>query len=180
MGLSTTISTAFFTLILITGTAYIVTMNLDLMTATTEPLEDYLVVREQKYRHQCVIDSWDNKTSNSVDLNITNTGEEGVRVSELNELDVILTFTNLSGQVTSWITYDQKKPSSTHWAITQVYTNGVSGDIINPIHLSGDVYGIWDPDETLEIRIRLTSTVLEFEHVKIGMPYGYVANKVLQ
>lgn len=180
MGLSTTISTAFFTLILISGAAYVVTMNIDLMTSTSEPLGEYLEIKEDTYRHECVVDSWNNQTGNSIDLNVTNTGEEGIRITELGELDILVTYTLASGSRTKWLEFDQDVPSSDHWAITQVFTKGGLGDVVNRINLSGDLYGIWDPDETLEIRIFVSSGVLSFDHVKIGMPFGSVSNLVIR
>ena len=177
MGLSTTISTAFFALILVTGSAYIISLNIDMMKTTTEPLETYVDTALYQLNEKCVIDSWNNQTLHTLDINITNTGDEGIRVARLGDLDVIISYTSSGESYTDWISYDQERPSSNHWSIVSVYTDGIQGDTINVINISGETYGIWDPGETLEIRIYLTSDVSSFDSLKFTLPHGSTASK---
>ena len=172
MGLSTTISTAFFALILISGSAYLIALNMDMMKSTSEPLDNFADIAYIQLSEDCQIDSWNNQTLHTLDLNITNTGDLGIRVFQFNDIDVILSCTTSGGIVNTWLTYDQDKPSSNHWSVSSVFTSGETGDTVNPINLSGNIYGIWDPGETIEIRIYISDDVQSFNFLKISLPYG--------
>ena len=179
MGLSTTIGTAFFAIILIAGSAYTITLNVEMMKTTTEPLELFVNTAQAKLSESCQIDSWNSQTSHTIKLNITNTGSEGIRLSRFDNIDVLVTYNTSGVIVTEWFTYDQDQPASNHWAVSSVYTNGDPGDTVNPINLSGNVYGIWDSGETIEIRVYVSDDVFDFNYLKFTLPHGSTFSKAL-
>ena len=61
-----------------------------------------------------------------------------------------------------------------YWLVDDVYTNGEQGDHVNPINLSGDVYGIWDPGETIKILVYTENVVTGYKYIQFAMPFGTV------
>ncbi len=74
MGLSSTVSAAFFTILLLTGTAYVVTLNINMMKNTVEPIEEYMAREHNRLGEACTIDSWSISSPNEAVVYITNTG----------------------------------------------------------------------------------------------------------
>jgi len=174
LGLSGIVSAAFITIILLSGAAYVVTMNINMMKDTIEPLEEYMVRERFRLGESCTIDSWVNSSLYGVDINITNVGENGIRLSKFSEIDVILTYNTSSGIVVDWIPFDQDGVPSSFWKMMDVFTDGQQGDYVNPLNFSGDLYGIWDPGETIEIRIITADIATSYKYLKITLPYGTV------
>ncbi len=174
MGLSGIVSAAFISIILLSGAAYVVTMNLDMMKDTVEPLEEYMVRERARLGEACTVDSWNIWSIYEVYIYITNTGENGVRLSDFDELDLILTYNTSSGIVVDWIPYDQDGSPPSYWLVDDVYTNGEQGDHVNPINLSGDVYGIWDPGETIKILVYTENAVTGYKYIQFALPFGTV------
>ena len=172
MGLSGVVSAAFVSIILLSGAAYVVTMNIDMMRTTIEPFEEYMARESFRLGESCTIDSWNIRSIYEVEIYITNTGENGIRLRDFDEIDLILTYNTSSGIVVDWIPFDQDGSSPSHWKVTDVYTNGQQGDFVNPINLTGDLYGIWDPGETLEILVYTENVVTGYKYVKVSLPYG--------
>ncbi len=179
MGLSNTVSTAFFTMIMITGAAYLITLNIDLMKTTGEPLTDYLNNEHIKLGQNCEIDSWRVVLNHTVLLNVTNTGSESIRIHDFSEIDLIVSYETPLGDIVRWLNFDLSSPLTNYWTINQVYTNGKPGDNLNPISLTGDIYGLWDPGETIEIKIYIQVNVLSFNYLKLVLPYGNIKNVTL-
>lgn len=179
MGLSNTVSTAFFTMILITGAAYLITLNIDLMKTTSEPLNEYLNNEQIKLGQDCEIDSWQVISSHTVQLNVTNTGSESIRIQDFSDIDLIVSYSNPQGDYVRWLSFDFTNPSTNYWTVHQVYTNGKTGDILNPISLNGEIYGLWDPGETIEILVYIKVNVQSFNYLKLVLPYGNVKGVTL-
>lgn len=178
MGLSTTVSAAFLTIILITGASYVVALNVNMMRTSTEPLDEYMSAEYDKTRESCEIDSLSNKTSQSILLNLTNDGSRGILLSDFNKLDVIIIYDVEEIQKTQWLPFCHDGTTSNSWNVTRVFTNGEPGDYINPINLSKE-YGIWDPGETIEIKIKISEVTNNFVYFKIVFPKGNVFSSSL-
>lgn len=179
MGLSNTVSAAFFTLILITGASYLISLNIDLMKTTSEPLEEYMHTEQTRLGQNCEINSWRELSSHSVILNVTNTGSESIRIQDFSDLDVIVSYSDAQSEHVKWLSFDTSSPSTNHWTVLQVYTNGKPGDVLNPLNLSGEPYGLWDPDETIEIQVYIEVNVQSFNYIKLVLPYGAVKGVTL-
>ena len=172
MGLSSSVSAAFITLLILTGSAYLVSINLDLMRSTTEPLSEYMETEYTRVAEDCTLDSWVNTSSNSLEVNITNTGETSILVRDLDTIDIILAYRTASGDKVLWLPYDQDGSISSFWNVSGVYTNGNVGDYLNPIRLMGDIHGIWDSGESIEITCVYEDSAIEYYYIKIVLPYG--------
>ncbi|MCX8169856.1 MAG: hypothetical protein N3D72_02085, partial [Candidatus Methanomethyliaceae archaeon] len=86
-------------------------------------------------------------------VNITMQGVKGIPIRNLNLSDVFVVYKH-QGNIIS-IRIDS-------WHPTRVFTNGKEGDIVNPINIS-KWNGIWDPGETLELKISLPYSLDEFK-----------------
>jgi archaellum component FlaF (FlaF/FlaG flagellin family) len=172
MGLSSSVSAAFITLLILTGSAYLVSINLDLMRTTTEPFAEYMEAEYARVEEDCTIDSWLNTSSTSLKVNITNSGETGILVRDFDTIDIIIAYRAASGDKVIWLPYDQDGGVSRFWNISGVYTNDDEGDYLNPISLSGDVHGIWDSGESIEITCVYEDSVIEYYYFKVILPYG--------
>jgi len=111
-----------------------------------------------------------NVTVNGVFINaaVTNTGNEKIR--EFSGMDVIVHY-NASGTIkTIWVPYQEGTvPSENTWVVTDI-----DPDSINP--------GIFDPDEKMEIRIRVQTgeavvTDSLNNWVQISTPNGVKSSK---
>ena len=172
MGLSSSVSAAFITLLILTGSAYVVSINLDLMRSTTEPLAEYMESEYTRVEEDCTLDSWVNTGSNSLKVNITNIGETGILVRDFDTIDIIIAYRTASGDKVVWLPYDQGGVASSFWNVSGVYTNGDVGDYLNPISLSGNIHGIWDSGESIEITCVYEESAIEYYYIKIVLPYG--------
>ncbi|MCB2171490.1 hypothetical protein KQH65_01990 [archaeon] len=105
-------------------------------------------------------------------MNITNTGETSILVRDLDTIDIILAYRTASGDKVLWLPYDQDGSISSFWNVSGVYTNGNVGDYLNPIRLMGDIHGIWDSGESIEITCVYEDSAIEYYYIKIVLPYG--------
>jgi len=90
-------------------------------------------------------------TSNdTLAFEIHNAGPSPHRASRLKYTDVIITYRNLSGASESvWVPYDPSHTQPRGWRISEVVTNGRTGEILDPFDLKDGYKGVWNPGETL-------------------------------
>ena len=106
----------------------------------------------------------------TIDVTLANTGHEGIR--EFSQMDVILHYYTPADEGTLkivWIAYtEETTPGDNEWTIT-----GISPDKINP--------GIFDPDEEMTIRIKVSGFPVKVNSVnnwlQITTPNGVSTSK---
>ena len=102
--------------------------------------------------------------NNTVCFNLTNNGNTLVRISEFKFADVIAIYeNNNSEKIVEWIPYMEVN-NTAYWIIADKFN-----DNINPIT---NTSGIWDPGETIKIKVKLSyplSEAKKFNLVTIGL-----------
>jgi archaellum component FlaF (FlaF/FlaG flagellin family) len=173
LGFSTTIAAAFAAIIMISGLVIILTTGMSSLDSITSSISDQVTRAETKLGETCSLGRIIQVNSNTIRMNITNTGETSFPVKEFSKIDVLVIYDTDDGRVTGWVNYNQTGAGE-HWKVLNTYFNG-GPEIMNPIVLSTHSYGVWDPLETIEIEIHLKAEVREFETVMVTLPGGYRA-----
>lgn len=89
-------------------------------------------------------------------INITNTGDVSIPVSKLDMIDIIVTYISAGQIVIERAVY--RATTGCRWTPLNIYADGISSEIINPVDQNFSS-GLWDPGETLEIRLTLSNPV---------------------
>ncbi len=83
-------------------------------------------------------------------VNVTMGGSKGVPVSKLEMAEVFIVYRS-SGSILS-----MRLDRGSGWSAVRVFVGSSAGDLINPIDLAKGT-GVWDPGETLELKLQLPS-----------------------
>ncbi|MCD6503943.1 hypothetical protein J7K52_01040 [Candidatus Bathyarchaeota archaeon] len=176
MGFSTTIAIMFGTIILVSGLATIITINLLTITTQFEAFKEEYKLNEESSGEDIKIDNVEgNPTLGLLLLNVTNIGEQGIQIRDFPYIDVIIFYKKDGANQTAWIPYDPNGASTPYWRVYKVFFKGREGDLMNPLKLTNPTHGIWDPEETIELEIVLSGSVQEFYYVVIATPSGSIA-----
>jgi hypothetical protein len=100
--------------------------------------------------------TWINSTLLSVP--VKNTGSVHWLAREFRHIDVILKYVSNNRNLTVFIVYNQSQSPGTgfFWKVNRVYLENLGYEVENPVGVSdSSVYGLWDPDEIMEIYIYL-------------------------
>lgn len=108
------------------------------------------------------ISASDSGNGTDVTAQVVNTGEEGI--ARFNEMDVLVDYIEPQGggtRVVARLTYVSGSPGDQQWTV-----EGMTPDILHP--------GMWDPDETATITLRLVPPVKSstYATVAIVLPRG--------
>ncbi len=173
MGFSTTIAAAFAAIIMISGLVIILTTGMSSLDTITSSISDQVNSAETKLGASCSLGKIIEVNSTTIRMNVTNTGETSFQVNDFSKIDVLVIYDTPEGRVTDWVNYNQTGVGE-RWRVLGAYFNG-GPEIMNPIVLSTQSYGVWDPLETIEMEIHVNATVREFEAVMVTLPGGYRA-----
>lgn len=176
MGFSTTLAIIFGTVILISGIAAAITINLLTVTTQFEAFKEEYRLNEVRSAEDIRIDSVKgNVALGLLLLNVTNVGEQGIPIRDFPYMDVIVVYKKNGINQTTWVPYDQDGASTPYWRVSRVFFKDDEGDLINPLKLTSPTHGVWDPEETLELEIALSGSVQEFYYVILVTPNGNLA-----
>ncbi len=170
MGQSTTVATAFTAIMIIAGVSILVTSTVSSFGIISRGIDSMVAQNEAVLNEDVGFTSWSLVDSQTLRLNVTNTGETSIRLRDFNKMDCIVTYTASGTRNSTWVPYAQAGDASSHWNVTRVFFNGVEGDGVNPLKLTAPVHGSWDPHETLEIQIWLEEPNPSFIYVTLVTP----------
>lgn len=140
-------------------------------------IENLKALSQPKPRLQVVDAVYSHGSSTLVRLNVTNTGDGGVRLRDVLRSDIIVTYGDAPHRRAVLLRYDDLLSPDT-WRISGVYVGGRAGDLVNPINLNLKT-GIWDPGETLELELHLSEEVDGGLGVVLALPSGAVTTAEL-
>ena len=175
MGQSTVVATAFTAIMFVAGISILIMSTVSSFGTLSEAITDQVQHNDVLLSERIEFGDWAQIDSTTLRINVSNTGSTCIMLNEFNKMDLILAY-NDGNKETMWITYDQSGSASSGWRVNNVYFRNQQGDLINPIGLTGDVYGGWDPEETLELEINLASGSPVFEYVTLITPAGIQAH----
>jgi archaellum component FlaF (FlaF/FlaG flagellin family) len=170
MGQSTTVATAFTAIMIIAGVSILVTSTVSSFGIISRGIDSMVAQNEAVLNEDMEFTSWSLLDSQTLRLNVTNTGETSIRLRDFNKMDCIVTYTASGTRNSTWVPYVQAGDASSYWNVTRVFFRGVEGDEVNPVKLTVPVYGSWDPRETLEIQIWLEDINPSFQYVTLVTP----------
>lgn len=99
-----------------------------------------------------IVDSLD---SSILYVNLTNSGTTSVHVKEFSNIDIIIVYTNVNNtKIIARLTYEPSGEGINIWYVKRVLTNGRESEILNPMNFTSG-QGLWDPNEVLEITMKL-------------------------
>ena len=170
MGQSTTVATAFTAVMIIAGVSILVTSTVSSFGVISRGIDSMVSQNEAVLNEDVEFTGWSLVDSQTLKVNVTNTGETSIRLRDFDKMDCIVTYTVSGTRNSTWMPYVQAGDTGNHWNVTRVFFNGVEGDEVNPVKLTAPVYGAWDPRETLEIQIWLEDPNPSFRYVTLVTP----------
>ncbi|MEM3884722.1 MAG: hypothetical protein QXG77_03330 [Nitrososphaerota archaeon] len=99
------------------------------------------------------------QSNTTIYARIKNTGSCSIPVIQFNKMEIFVigTLVNYTYPTVIRVPFDQSSIREEGWRVVSVYTNGVIGDVLNPIDLPSALSGKWDPLEELVIIITLSN-----------------------
>lgn len=170
MGQSTTVATAFTAIMIIAGVSILVTSTVSSFGVISKGIDSMVSQNEAVLNEDVEFTSWRQVDSQTLRINVTNTGETSIRLRDFDKMDCIVTYTESGTRDSTWVPYMQTGNTSSHWRVNRVFFNGQEGDQINPMKLTDPVYGGWDPWETVEIQIWLDASNPSFQYITLVTP----------
>ncbi len=174
MGYASTLSSLIFFCIILVLFSTLLSIEDMVIRNVDSALSTYRYIEEFKLDEKIqIVNGFIN--SSGIFLNVTNIGSSSIPVAKFNYIDLIVVFRSLDNSlIVKRVSYDYS--SSDRWEITRVFVGNKLGEIINPI-LTTSGTGLWDPFETLEIRISLSSLPPYGEpvHILFSTPHGVIA-----
>ncbi len=170
MGQSTTVATAFTAIMIIAGVSILVTSTVSSFGVISRGIDSMVSQNEAVLNEDVEFTSWRLVDSQTLRLNVTNTGETSIRLRDFDKMDCIVSYVASGVSNSAWVPYAQAGDTGSHWNVTRVFFNSQEGDEVNPIKLTAPVYGGWDPRETLEIQIWLAESNPSFQYVTLVTP----------
>jgi hypothetical protein len=172
MGQSTMVAAAFSATIFLLGMFVNISMNLNSMQTITSITEDKVAQIEKISGQRCKLESWKTLDADNLLLNITNTGEVSIRLSDFKFIE-IFGLTSVNGTaITVRLQYNDGSLVDDYWQLTRVFFNGHEGERLNPLVVSSSS-GSWDPDETIEVGAKMIGMVNGLEYTTVVMSSGF-------
>ncbi len=171
MGQSTVIATAFTAIMFVAG------ISILLMTSVASFDTLAGAITEQSQQNDILLHEriefgfWTDDDANTMRINVTNTGDTSIMLSDFNTIDLLISLNNGS-DTTRWVQFDQRGSSGDFWEINRVFFRDAEGDLVNPMKLTNPIYGAWDPLETIEISISLSEVDPTFQFLSFITPNG--------
>jgi hypothetical protein len=171
LGQSTTVATAFAVVIIVVGIIAVITFSLSSLQIISGTLSSQVSRAEDSLGERVSIDGWSQVDMNTIRINVTNVGEVSVQASDFPNIDVFVIYKSYNSSKSVWLGYNQTASSGDYWKVDRAFLNGGGGELVNPLHLTGQVYGAWDSGETLELEAHV-DVEAHFEYVVIVSPKG--------
>lgn len=176
MGQSTVVATAFTAIMFVAGVSILIMSTVSSFGTLSEAITSQAEQTDLVLSERIEFGSWELVDPSTLHINVTNIGSTSIMLNEFNTIDMILSYNDGTRDQTEWITYDQTGTANDYWLINAVYFRNEQHDLINPISLSGDVRGGWDPEETLELEISIDIVAPSFEYLTMITPVGIQAH----
>jgi hypothetical protein len=172
MGQSTMVAAAFSAAIFLLGMFVNISMNLNSMQTITSITEEKVAQIEKISGQRCKLESWKTVDADNLLLNITNTGEASIRLSDFTFIE-IFSLTSVNGTaITVRLQYNNGSLVDDYWQIARVFFNEHEGERLNPLVVSS-LSGSWDPDETIEVEAKMIGMVNGLEYMTVVMSSGF-------
>lgn len=177
MGYSTTLATAFATIILITGISIMVFTNLSSIEAYTDAVSESTDRSKAVLGEVVELGRVSQLGDGDFAANVTNTGGTCISIDDFSNIDILLTYSNNSCTVKQWLPWDQDAGSGHYWLVNRTFFNGERGEVVSPLRYDGSYSGFWDPMETMEILLHCEGSVQEFLYLEFYTPLGVKASR---
>ncbi len=175
MGQSTVVAAAFSVIMFVAG------LHL-LMNASNQGFESLSQVLSQETDNlleattqRVGFTGWRRLNSTDLLLNVSNTGEAGFPIRDLEYFTLLATYNDSTKWTTTHVGY--RAGGDSWWRVEEVYYKGAQGDLLNPVDPEEGT-GIWDPGEVLEIRVHILGSQ-GFDRVSLSTPSGFTATTTL-
>lgn len=169
MGQSTVIATAFTAILFVAGISILLMTSVSTFDTLASAITDQAQQNDVLLHERVEFGFWTLDDSNTLRINVTNTGDTSIMLAEFDTIDLLVSLNN-GVDTTRWIAFDQGG-SDDYWEINRVFFRDTVGDMVNPISLS-PLYGGWDPLETLELSINLVEAAPTFQFLSFITPNG--------
>ncbi|MCW4013456.1 MAG: hypothetical protein NWF07_10770 [Candidatus Bathyarchaeota archaeon] len=172
MGQSTVVATAFTAIMFVAGVSILIMSTVSSFGTLSQAITNQADQTDLVLSERIAFGTWEEVDSSTLHINVTNIGSTSIMLNDFNTVDMILSYNDGSKDQTEWIVFDQSGTANDYWKINNVYFRNEQQDLINPISLTGDVRGGWDPEETLELEISLDVTASSFDYLTMITPVG--------
>lgn len=169
MGQSTVIATAFTAILFVAGISILLMTSVSTFDTLASAITDQAQQNDILLHERVEFEFWTLDDANTLRINVTNTGDTSIMVSEFDTIDLLVSLNN-GADTTRWVAFDQSG-SGDYWMINRVFFRDAEGDMVNPISLF-PLYGGWDPLETLELSINLVDVAPTFQYLSLVTPNG--------
>lgn len=171
MGQSTVIATAFTAIMFVAGVSILLMTSVSSFDTLASAITEQSQQKDILLHERVEFEFWTMEDSNTLKINITNTGDTSIMLSDFETIDLLVSLDNGS-EITRWLQFDQDGTSGDFWKINRVFFRDAEGDLVNPINLTPTVYGGWDPLETLELSVNLAEASPTFQYLSFVTPNG--------
>lgn len=169
MGQSTVIATAFTAILFVAGISILLMTSVSTFDTLASAITDQAQQNDILLHERVEFGFWTYDDANTLRINVTNTGDTTIMLSDFNTIDLLVSLNN-GTDTTRWVAFDQTG-SGDYWKINRVFFRDAEGDMVNPISLS-PIFGGWDPLETLELSINLVEVNPTFQYLSFVTPNG--------
>jgi len=152
LGFATTLAGYITTIIMLTVLTLTAALTSAYLENAATQLSNKVAIAEDEEKIEIMTHQIVNSTTFLI--NITNTGDISIPVSKLDMIDIITTYVSNGQIITERAVY--KATTGCRWTPLYLYTGNIPYEIINPVNQDFSS-GLWDPGETLEIRLTLSN-----------------------
>jgi len=181
MGQSTTVATAFAAAIFLIGIVITVQTSLSSVQSISTTINNQVSKSELLLTQRCRTDSWEILDPTTIILYITNIGEVSLRAKDFYQIEIFVHYTAVFNDPVNGydrfarFEFSSTQPVGEYWNLENIYFNGLQEEKINPINIVENT-GLWDPYETIEVKIHLIEDLLSVEYVTFVLPAGYTSS----
>ena len=179
MGQSTVVATAFTAIMFVAGVSILIMSTVSGFGTLSEAITSQVEHRDIVFNERIEFGDWSQIDASTLRINVSNIGSTSIMLNSFNKMDLIVSYYNGSGDHTVWVSFDQTEIAASYWSINRVFFRNDQSDLVNPISLSGSLYGAWDSEETLELEIHLDEASPTFEYLTLITPSGIQAHSSL-
>jgi archaellum component FlaF (FlaF/FlaG flagellin family) len=176
MGQSTTVATAFTAIMMIAGVSILITTAVSGFGIIASGITDQTDKTSILVNERLEFTGWKLDDSQTLRLNVSNTGETSLTLRNFDKFDCIVTYIEGGATSSDWLAFSQAASSGDYWKINRVFLNGVQGDQVNPMILTTPISGNWDPQEVLEILMHVDAMNPTIQYVLLSTMNGVMAS----
>ncbi len=178
MGQSTVIATAFTAIMFVAGVSILLMTSVSSFDTLAGAITEQSQQNDILLHERIEFGFWTSVDSNTLRINVSNSGDTAIMLSDFDTMDLIVSLNN-GADTTRWVQFDQSGVSGDLWKINRVFFKDIEGDMVNPMRLTGTIFGGWDPEETIELEVSLTEANPTFQYLTLITPNGVQAHSAL-